>query len=407
MHLKELKAIKNRLKNYVENFSSYLGRSERRHWCWMYLCGLLSDGERKSIQPMAEKLPGGNEQALQQFVNQSPWPHEPLQLALVKYAQSTLSNLNPSVLVLDDTTLPKKGKHSVGVARQYCGALGKVANCQSIVSWHYVGKRDNHFPLLGELYLPKSWCEDNERLTEAGVPKRRQGFQKKWQIALDLLDVVKSTDLPYEALVFDAGYGEIREFLRKLDERDECFIAQIPESHGYWPLNVKLNNKQVLAGPRRRYPEIADKSKNALSAKQWRKQLEQQGKQWKTVRLPLASNKSTKVFALRVKEVITQAYYRPGPQRWLLIEQTKGGVYKYYVSNAPANTSISKMVNWAHERWKVEQGYQQLKEELGLDHFEGRSWRGLHHHMTLCFMAYIFLLLIKKTTSAFQAIHYL
>ena len=194
MNVKELKTIQNRLKNYVESFSSYLGRSERRHWCWMYLCGLLSHGERKSIQPMAERLPGGNEQALQQFVNQSPWAYEPLQLALVDHAQANLTKVNPSVLVLDDTTLPKKGKKSVGVARQYCGALGKVANCQSIVSWHYAGKQASHFPLLGELYLPKSWCEDKAKLTEAGVPKRRQDFQKKWQIALDLLERIKSTD---------------------------------------------------------------------------------------------------------------------------------------------------------------------------------------------------------------------
>lgn len=203
--------------------------------------------------------------------------------------------------------------------------------------------------------------------------------------------------------MFDAGYGEIREFLRTLDERNECFIAQIPESHGYWPLNTQL--KRVLVDSRRRHPEIADKSKNALSAKQWRKRLEQQGKKWITVRLPLTSNTSTKVLAIRVKEVITQAYYRPGPERWLLIERTKGGLYKYYVSNAPANTRVSKMVRWAHERWKVEQGYQQLKEELGLDHFEGRSWRGLHHHITLCFMAFIFLLLVKKTTSDFRPTH--
>ena len=111
---------------------------------------------------------------------------------------------------------------------------------------------------------------------------------------------------------------------------------------------------------------------------------------------------SRSLLALRVREVITQAYYRPGVERWLLIERTPGKKYKYYVSNAPAETPVGKMVRWAHERWKVEQGYQQLKEELGLDHFEGRSWRGLHHHMTLCFMAYVFLLLLKKSTSGYQ-----
>ena len=142
------------------------------------------------------------------------------------------------VLVLDDTTLPKKGDASVGVARQYCGALGKVTNCQAIVTWHYCGPRA-HVPLLGEVYLPQSWISDPSKLDRAGVPEDKQGFREKWKLALELLDRV-SAELPYEAIVMDAGYGEIRAFLHALDQREQCFVAQIPESHCFWPATLAL-----------------------------------------------------------------------------------------------------------------------------------------------------------------------
>jgi len=248
--------IAKRLGIHRDTVSGYL---ERSHWCSMYLSGLLLDGERKSIEPMAARLPDGNEQAMQQFVNQSPWDPSSVLNRLVEVMADHLRP-SPGVLVLDDTSLPKKGMHSVGVARQYCGALGKVANCQSVVSWHFAGE-DLHFPLVGELYLPKAWTEDSSRMIKAGVPPERTTFVEKWRLALSLLDRVKGK-VPYEAITFDAGYGEIR-------------------------------------------------------------------------------------------------------------------------------------VSLAHRRWTVEQGYQQLKEELGLDHFEGRSWQGLHHHVALCFMAFCFLVLLQ------------
>jgi SRSO17 transposase len=183
-----------------------LGRSERRYWCKLYLTGLLLDGERKSIEPMAHRVPGGNKQALQQFVNQSPWAHEPGQDKLSQHLVPG-SGTGRGVLVLDATTLPKKGDASVGVARQYCGAVGKVTNCQAIVTWHYCGP-DLHFPLLGEVYLPQSWTTDPARLERAGIPEDEWAFREKWKLALALLDRVND-DLSYEAIVIDAGYGEL------------------------------------------------------------------------------------------------------------------------------------------------------------------------------------------------------
>lgn len=156
MDIRRLKSVQRKLVHFVNEFKSELGRSERVHWCQMYLSGLLLDGERKSIQPMSQRLPGGNEQALQQFVNQSPWNHQAFQIKLMNYVREKLG-CNKGVLVLDDSSLPKKGKYSVGAVRQYCGALGKVSNCQSLVTWHFAPKLGSHFPLLGELYLPQEW----------------------------------------------------------------------------------------------------------------------------------------------------------------------------------------------------------------------------------------------------------
>jgi SRSO17 transposase len=396
MKLRELTNTKKKLIEFVESFKVFLGRSERVHWCSMYLSGLLLDGERKSIQPMAQRLPGGNEQALQQFVNQSPWHYDLIQLNLAKYMNNHFQ-AKTGVLVLDDSSLPKKGNYSVGVSRQYCGAQGKVANCQSIVTWHYVTDSNVHFPVLGELYLPENWTKDKKRLKRSGVPKERYQFKRKWQLALELLDKIDDHKLlSYEAMIFDAGYGEIKEFLRVLDNRQKTFLAQIPESHCFWPRDVKLITEQPIKGRPRQYPAVQDKSAKPLSAKNWQLRLNQQGVKWRKIKLSLVSKTSTMAIAIRVKEVITQAYYRPGNEYWLIIEKYGNNQYKYYVSNASADTSLKKMISWAHERWKIEQGYQQLKEELGLDHFEGRSWRGLHQHLTLCFMAYAFLLLLQK-----------
>jgi SRSO17 transposase len=389
----ELRAVEKQLGAFVEEFALELGRAERRHWGKQYIVGLLLDGERKSIEPMAQRVPGGNEQALQQFVNQSPWAHEPVQTKLYRRLVQR-SGSGKGVLVLDDTSLPKKGKYSVGVAPQYCGALGKVGNCQAIVTWHYSGARI-HFPLLGELYLPQNWTAAPAKLRQAGVPPSKWQFQEKWKLALELFDHFRA-ELPYEAIVTDAGYGEIRPFLHALDQRHQLFVAQIPESHCFWPATVVLEERGKPGGRPRRFPMIADPHAQPLSAKAWRQQAEAGKLRWQKITFALQRKKTVAVAAVRVRETTTQAWRRPGPERWLLIERHRDDSYKYYLSNAPHQTSVKQMLGWAHHRWQIEQGYQQLKEELGLDHFEGRSWRGLHHHLTLCFLAYGFLQLLRQ-----------
>lgn len=393
MQLRQFKALEKHLGEFVEQFCELFGRSERRYRCKQYLTGLLLDGERKSIEPMADRVAGADAQALQQFVNQSPWVHTGVQMSLARMLLRRRTGQH-AVLVLDDTTLPKQGKCSVGVAHQYCGALGKVANCQAIVTWHYAD-RHSHFPLLGQLYLPQTWVADVERMQRAGIPAEQQFFQEKWKLALELLDEI-APEVAAEAVVCDAGYGEIKEFLHELDARQYVFVAQIPESHSFWPVGIAVTTAVNWTGRPRQFPTVTDPAAQPLRARQWREQLEHEGRKWCKVRLPLQQPKTVEVLAVRVRETNTQAWRRPGVERWLLIERLSDGTVKYYLSNAGRRASVRQLITWAHERWKVEQGYQQLKEELGLDHFEGRSWRGLHHHLTLCFMAYGFLQLMKR-----------
>jgi SRSO17 transposase len=329
MQLAQFKAIEKQLSEFVEQFAELLGRSERRYWCKQYLAGLLLDGERKSIEPMAGRVAGGDAQAMQQFVSQSPWEHDALQLSLARLMLGRHRGRRAR-LVLDDTSLPKQGRSSVGVARQYCGALGKVANCQAIVTWHYADAQ-SHFPLLGRLYLPQVWTADAERMGRAGVPEECQVFREKWKLALELLDELKP-EVAAEVIVCDAGYGEVKEFLRELDARGQTFVAQIPESHSFWPAEVAVTTGVNPTGRPRRFPQVTDPQARPLQAQEWRTQVEREGRKWQKVRLPLRQPKTVEVVALRVRETNTQAWRRPGAERWLLIERLSDGAVKYYVS---------------------------------------------------------------------------
>ena len=400
MTAKQVAVIRQQLQGFVEEFAQELGRSERRHWCGKYLEGLLREGERKSIEPLAARV-GGDDQALQQFVNQSPWEHAAVLHRLRQ--QMGRRAQDGGVLVLDDTSLPKQGRHSVGVARQYCGALGKIANCQSIVTWHWTGA-GLHWPLAAQLYLPAEWTDDPARMNRAGVPAEAQRFREKWRIALALFDEMKPQLPAYEAIVFDAGYGVVQPLLAELEKREEPYLAQVPGNLAAWPAEAVATLQLSRRGRPRQHAIVRDPAVRPLSMVAWRDQLLQEPKRWAQVPLPRADTASVRAVAVRVQASQRASRWRqPGVTRWLLIEQLGDKTFKYYLSNLPVGTPLAKLVRLAHQRWAIEQGYQQLKEELGLDHFEGRSWRGLHHHLTLCFLAFCFLTRLrssKKTTLA-------
>ena len=212
---RELKALDQRLMTFLEELLVPLGRRERRHWARVYIQGLLLDGERKSIEPMASRIPDADVQALRQFVGQSPWAVESVQQELARKVVDLLSE--PEVWILDETSFPKAGEHSVGVARQYCGALGKVANCQVAVTLHW-SSGEASCPLGWRLYLPREWIEDRPRAQEVKLPEGLP-YRSQTELALELIDQMLSWEVPRLPVVADSAYGNSFEFREQLRRR--------------------------------------------------------------------------------------------------------------------------------------------------------------------------------------------
>lgn len=391
-------AVLDRLRDYAALFADDFPQSKPARWAGVYLQGLLLDGERKSIEPLSRRvtLPEGlhsqdPEQALQQFVNQSPWDE---QAVLRRYrARLALTFARPDgIFLFDDVSFPKQGEHSVGVQRQYCGALGKKANCQVAVSAHYVSPA-GHYPLDVRLYLPDSWLADAKRLDRAGVPPAERRALTKPQIALELLDRVRAEGLAGRAVVADAGYGASGDFRAGLAARGLAYVVGVTEDF------VVFDEPPTWAPPRpatggrpQSRPQLAEGSPPPVALRELARRVRLRRVTWREG----TKGKLSGRFAwLRV-------WPGHGWQRgecagaapvWLLIEEQADGKLKFAFSNLPPRTSCVRAVRLWKSRWPVEQGYQQLKKELGLDHFEGRSWRGIHHHVCLALLAYGFLLL--------------
>jgi SRSO17 transposase len=408
MLLSQLIASDKQLCDFVGQFRTSLGRAERPRLCKQYLAGLLLKGGRKSVEPMAARVPDADAQALQQFVNQSPWEHEAIQAELarlmllrrIKNTQALRGKL-PSgprverstaaldaVLVLSDVNLPKRGRHSVGVGRQPCGMPARVVNCQSVVTWNYVDLY-GMLPLLCELYLPPVWAADPPRMEKAGVPERRRRLCRRQEIAVELLERADGLLKPpneagqrinVSAVVCGAEYGAEREFLQVLAGRGYTFVAQVAETDVFWPA----------------HGESLQQERDTIRARDWFTALSCRKERWQRVEVPFDRRRLIEVLAVRVHETKSLGWGGPGPEGWLLIEREGGKTLNYYLSNAPQDVPPSQLLKWAYARRRVEQGYRKMSEKLGLGHFEGRSWRGLHHHLTLCFMAYCFLQVLKK-----------
>jgi SRSO17 transposase len=366
----------------------------------VYLQGLLLDGDRKSVAPLARRvtLPPGlsstdPEQALQQFVTQSPWDE---QKVLRRYrATLARSVAGPQgVFLIDDVSFPKQGDHSVGVRRQYCGALGKKANCQVAVSVHYVGPK-GHFPLDLRLYLPEGWLAGPDRLDKAGVPEAERRPLTKPEIALELLDRARAEGLPGSVVVADAGYGVSRGLRDGLAARGLHYVVGVTADLVVFPDRPTWVAPQPATGgrPQTRH-QLADGSPPPVPIGELAGRLKRRKVTWREG----TKGKLAARFAwVRVWPAHDwrQAKCANADPVWLLVEEQADGQLKFALSNLPAGTSCRRAVRRWKSRWPVEQGYQQLKEELGLDHFEGRSWRGFHHHAAMTFLAYGFLLLEK------------
>jgi SRSO17 transposase len=393
-------AVLDRLRDYAARFADDFPQAKPAAWAGVYLEGLLLDGDRKSVEPLSRRvtLPVGlsskdPEQALQQFVNQSPWDEQ----AVLRRYRATLARSFASpggVFLIDDVSFPKQGEHSVGVQRQYCGALGKKANCQVAVSVHYVSPK-GHFPLDLRLYLPEGWLADGDRLDKAGVPEAERRPRTKPEIALDLLDRVRAEGLPGSVVVADAGYGVSRDLRDGLAARNLSYIVGVTSDLVVFPDRPTWVPPQPAPNGRPQTRcRLADGSPPPVGVRE--------------LATRLMSRKVTWREGTKGKLAARFAWVRVWPGHdwrqgkcagadpvWLLVEEQADGQLKYALSNLPADTSRRAAVRLWKSRWPVEQGYQQLKEELGLDHFEGRSWRGFHHHAAMTFLAYGFLLLEK------------
>src|ERR1700726_3882289 len=386
---REMQALDHRLTAFLEDLLSPLGRNERRHWARVYVQGLLLDGERKSIEPLASRIPGADVQALRQFVGQSPWDAEAVQQLLARKIVDLLSE--PEVWILDETSFPKAGEHSVGVARQYCGALGKVANCQvAVTAALWTGQRA--WPVGALLYLPKPWLSDADRRAVAQIPAGA-AFQEKWRQALTLIRRARAAGLQITAVLADAEFGDVTAFRRALRRWRLPYAVGVSRHLTVFPgtpaVHVPLNSRRgrprsqlVLVHDTR--PIAVRTLALALPARAWRRVTWRNG-----TNRPLGA----RFAAVRVTPAHDWRDRRLAPEVWLLCEQDLGATprTKYFFINLPATASVKQLVRLAHQRWAIEQQYQELKTELGFDHFEGRSYPGWQHHVVLSAVAYAFL----------------
>ena len=386
-----------RFETYLEKLSLAVGHADRREPLRAYLSGLLLPGERKSVEPMAAKWDPlhvqARHQSLHHFVAKAPWPGRGLLQVARDYALAGFERHAPiAAWVIDDTGFPKKGSHSVGVAHQYCGVLGKSANCQVAVTVSLVNAVLS-VPAAFRLYLPESWAQDLKRRRAAGVPNEVK-FQTKGAIALGQIDELLDEEIPLAPVVADAGYGASTEFRDALTRRGLCYAVGILPDTNLWPPGVeplapaplKERGKPLTLSRR-----SAERPQPALAREL---ALNLPSKTWKTVRWREGTKgmMRSRFAAIRVRAAHRDSQGSREPE-WLLVEwpSDEKEPSRYWLSTFPEDVPLEELVRLAKIRWRIERDFQELKDELGLDHYEGRGWVGFHHHGALCIAAYAFL----------------
>ena len=382
------------LQAWLAPFLAAFPRAEQRRWAPVYLEGLLGPGERKSVEPMAAHVCPGDVQQLHHLVATAPWAPAPLEGVLAQAADRLVGGPD-AVLIIDDTALPKQGTHSVGVARQYCGAVGKTANCQVLVSLT-LARGEVPVPVGLRLYLPKLWADDPARRARAKVPEHLT-FQTKGALALAEVDRLLAAGVRFGAVLADAGYGTSAALRAALTERDLTWAVGVLGTQHVYAVTVELRSpprrrRGTRGGRPARHPVPSEPRITAatmidrLGPRAFRRVHWRQGTKGLL---------AVDVAAVRVRvadgPTITAGVHLPGEEAWLVCERRAGGERKYYLANLPATASRAALVRLLKARWVCEQGHQQMKEELGLDHYEGRSWGGLHHHALLTAIAFAFL----------------
>lgn len=368
-----------------------------------YYEGLLRPGRRKNMESISARMNIDNDR-LERFIRESPWEYEALQEHLVANIPECILD-SKAVILVDDVGLIKQGKHSVGVQRQYSGALGKVGNCQVGVDAVYVapGKKRNAdqrtWPLGMRLYLPEKWADDRVRRTETNVPDDVV-FKTKPQIALEMIDKIRAHKVEHKAIVADAGYGDSSDFRKELRDHEETYVLGVtPSSLRVIDPSVPLTPPGSSAGRGRRrkfttYPEgtiVQSPAVIADGVKEWTIIKWSEG----TKGVLSGEFYRTKV---RVTEDAVNLRHATDEIAWLLLERRKDEL-KAHLCWGLDDSSLEELVGLAHLRWPIEQFHKEAKQLLGLDRFEGRSWKGWHHHVTMVLLAYAFLSLLRAQNS--------
>jgi len=391
-------APERRFREYLDRLGHAVGHEDRHEPLRAYLTGLCLPGERKSVEPMAARVDPRHvprrHQSMHHFVANAPWEAAAVVRVAREWVLDPLERHGPvAAWIVDDTGIPKKGQHSVGVARQYCGALGKQANCQVAVTVTLTNEAGS-VPAAYQLYLPDAWAQDRGRRAAAGVPPGL-AFRPKWEIALGQLAALGQEGLPPAPVVADAAYGGVTAFREALTAQGLPYVVGVPGATSVWPPGVEPLPPRRRPGrgrpptrlrrSRRRQPLAVKALARRLPAAAWRPVAWRQGTRG-TLRSRFA--------CLRVRPAHRDANrHQPRPVEWLLIEWPRGepAPSKYWLATLPGDTPVAQLVRLAKLRWRIERDYQELKDAFGLDHFEGRGWRGFHHHGALCIAAYAFL----------------
>jgi SRSO17 transposase len=387
-----------RFDGYVERLGDMLGHADRRAPLRAYCTGLLLPGERKSVEPMAARVDparaGAAHQSLHRFVAKAAWDDAALLQAVRDYALPALLERGPvRAWIVDDTGLPKKGKLSVGVARQYCGQLGERENCQVAVTLS-VANEHASLPIAYRLYLPEAWAADPARRALAGMPEE-VGFATKPAIALEQIRRALADGVPPGVVVTDAGYGNDTDFRDGITGLALAYVAGILGTTGLWPPGAgplpparwsgKGRPPKRLRRDAAHRPLAAEDLAAGLPASAWRTVTWREG----TARPP-----ASRFAAVRVRPAHDDfRLSEPRAEEWLLAEWPEGEKEptRYWLSTLPEAATLEELVATARLRWRIERDLEELKQELGLGHFEGRGWRGFHHHAALCIAAYGFL----------------
>jgi SRSO17 transposase len=379
---------------YVEGLAGVLGHADRKSPLRDYCTGLILPGERKSVEPMAAKTApartAAQHQSLLHFVGVASWSDEKV---LAKVREMVLPSMGPiEAWIIDDTGFPKQGKHSVGVQHQYCGQLGKEANCQVAVSLS-IANHSASLPAAYRLYLPKEWIKDKARRAKTGVP-RDIIFKTKPEIALEQIRWACEAGLPRGVALMDAGYGVDSRLRTGMTALGVTYVVGIQPKILVWPPGTgpKRRGRPINNTGRRDEPDL-------ISAKHLAHDLSKHA--WQTIRWREGSAEwlSSRFARVRVRVAHSQLLPELLSEEWLLIEWPEGEAEptKYWLSTLPANISFRELVDFAKLRWRIERDYLELKQEVGLGHFEGRGWRGFHHHATMCIAAYGFLISERET----------